>query len=290
MKDDKGNVIKNKLDYSVPAAVDWWVNVPLNHTASGVLDGILADNAGWGAIPGVSHERLAKRNTAKVAMIAEVQHRLKEVHPLHDAIVMGNALSEYDQNPEDPHNFEVIGVMDAVMNEHFAVFEQIDMKTGGLKLDKCVDDLDNIEKVAANKSKNVFCSFWPGLMVSPSGGADNLPQWWNNTEPKGGLASWKDVMTENIVFPMAAFLTVAEVNTYMTYALWYELHQGFVTCPEKPDSCCTPDNFYPELKKPLGNPLEKRVKVGAYQWRRKFEHATIFLDLEMPKNSSIIWS
>jgi hypothetical protein len=79
MKDDKGNVLKNKLDYSVPAAVDWWVNVPLNHTASGVLDGILADNAGWGAIPGVSHERLAKRNTAKVAMINEVQHRLKEV-------------------------------------------------------------------------------------------------------------------------------------------------------------------------------------------------------------------
>ena len=208
-------------------------------------------------------------------------------HAVNGGIVMGNGLTEYDQNPADPHNRRALAYMDAVQNEHFAVFEQIDHETGALLLDKCADVLDNIEWAAANTSKTVFASFWPGLMISPTGPTG--PRWWNDTQPRT-LYQWQQVMKRELVFPMAAFLTVAAPNVYMTYALWYELHQGFVPCPEAPESCACPPDFYPSLKKKLGKPLSERKLVGHYQWRREFMHATVFLDLVTPQNSSITWS
>jgi hypothetical protein len=91
-------------------------------------------------------------------------------------------------------------------------------------------------------------------------------------------------------FALALFLSVAQTNTFFFYgAVWYELHQGFVTCPEAEESCCAPDDWYPKLDKPLGAPKGERVAVAGrpYEWTREFEHATVFLNLNLPNASTV---
>ena len=63
---------------------------------------------------------------------------------------------------------------------------------------------------------------------------------------------------------------------------------GFVPCPEAPDSCAFPSVGYPELWKPLGAPLGPRVALAPYRWQRRFEHATVTLDLDDPIGGSAV--
>ena len=60
-----------------------------------------------------------------------------------------------------------------------------------------------------------------------------------------------------------------------------EDHQGFFPCPDAPDTCAMPDNFYSDyFTKPLGPPKGPRQKLGQYKWTRQFAHATVTLDLD----------
>lgn len=67
---------------------------------------------------------------------------------------------------------------------------------------------------------------------------------------------------------------------------------GFVPCPEAPDTCAAPPNWYPELAKPLGAPMGPRKQVGPYAWEREFEHALVHLDLsgDPYANTHITWN
>lgn len=47
---------------------------------------------------------------------------------------------------------------------------------------------------------------------------------------------------------------------------------------------------YPDLEKPLGAPLGERVLVKPYVWTRKFEHATVYLDLNQPNSSKVTFA
>ena len=73
--------------------------------------------------------------------------------------------------------------------------------------------------------------------------------------------------------------------------LTIQVHQGFVPCDDAPDTCALSSSFYADyLKRPLGAPKGKRVKVGAYKWTREFEHATVTLDLTSPlEGTSIVF-
>ena len=44
-------------------------------------------------------------------------------------------IKRYDQDPSDPHNRDTLKFMDAIQNEHFAVFEQL-YQNGSVRLDK----------------------------------------------------------------------------------------------------------------------------------------------------------
>mmetsp|Transcript_9360 Transcript_9360/g.28927 ORF Transcript_9360/g.28927 Transcript_9360/m.28927 type:complete len:193 (+) Transcript_9360:184-762(+) len=155
---------------------------------------------------------------------------------------------------------------------------------------RVADDLDNIEWAAAydEGSKTVFCSFWPGPIV---GFYKGWPKWPNNLQPPvADKRRWQYALAGHIVFPLAAFLTVVQPNVFMTYAAWYELHQGVVPCPNThPPQCAAPDNWYPELAQPLGRPLTNRTKVGPWAWARQFEHATVYVDLQDVVASRIDW-
>ena len=94
-------------------------------------------------------------------------------------VVMGNGFNEYsppNQDPTDPHNRESLQYMRAIQNEHFAAFEQVDRATGANDVVKVANVLDNIEWAAQNKSKVVFCSFWPGPAIGSVGSSDGCAE------------------------------------------------------------------------------------------------------------------
>lgn len=63
------------------------------------------------------------RYDAKHTLLQEMQGKFHA--DLSNGIVLGNGISEYDQDPTDPHNRDTLKFMDAIQNEHFAVFEQL---------------------------------------------------------------------------------------------------------------------------------------------------------------------
>ena len=101
---------------------------------------------------------------------------------------------------------------------------------------------------------------------------------------------WRKASEKYLEFNLAAFLTVAQQNTWFTQAVWYELHQGFVPCTNAAcDDTTLGKDFYADFfKKPLGQPQGLRERVGPYKWTREFKHATVTLDLDNPVAGSSI--
>ena len=171
LRDDNGNVVGHKdsthpsgqprIDWTNTAAADWWVSVPLAGAgADQLIDGVLADGAGYEKIPNITVARLQKLYTAKLAMLANLQAAFDKAG--RGGVVFGNGLSEYDQSPTDPHSRRILTATRGIQNEHFAAFEQVDPATGALRKDKVADVLANIEWAAAQKNadgspKQVVC-------------------------------------------------------------------------------------------------------------------------------------
>jgi hypothetical protein len=295
LRDDHGNVVRPdapQIDVLNGDAVAWWLSVPLAPSLRDI-DGVLADGAGFEHIGGVSGARLRALYAAKIALLSTLQARLEP----RGGMVLANGLSEYGLNPADPHNARLVGAAGGVQSEHYAAFEQIDPVSGGLRLDKVADALMRMERAA--KETAVFASFWAGPYTGFStlpGPGKGWPEYANGTQPCGAAqrncttadlyTGWRAKLQQYLEFNLASFLLIASPTSFFTQAVWYELHQGFVPCPEAPDACALPEDFYPLLKKPLGRPLGERVAMGAYRWSRRFTHANVSVDLEDPLGGS----
>jgi hypothetical protein len=298
LRDDHGNlVLPERIDVTSDAAAAWWISVP--PAGSPNISGVLADDAGYNALPNISSARLERLYSAKLAMLSRLQARFDAAG---GGVVFGNGLSQYDQSPTDPHNRRILEAVAGVQNEHFAAFEQVDAHTGALRKDKVAEVLSEIEWAAANESKNVFCSFWAGPYAGfeprGKGPGSGWPRYFDDSEPCGATRTnctdaelyrgWAVELTRWLPFNLAAFLSVASRTAFFTQAVWYELHQGFVPCPEAPDSCAFPQGGYPLLSRPLGPPLGRREALGQYRWRRRFANATVIVDLDDPLSGSSI--
>jgi len=303
LRDDNGNVVDGHFDFTIKEAAEWFVSIPLAAAdAADIIDGVLLDGAGFEKTRHISTDRLEQLMTAKLDMAAQLQAEFDKLG--RGGVVMGNGFSEYNQSPTDPHHFRILDSMHGILNEHFAAFEQVDRRTGALNKDKVSDVLDNIEFAStSNSSKQVFCSFWAGHYVgfsSEPGPGHGWPKYFDNSQPCGSKSStgthctrdqlysgWRQQLEKYLPFNLAAFLTVAQANTWFTQAVWYQDQQGFMPCPDRPNSCALGDSFYADyLKKPLGSPKGLRKKVSAYKWTREFEHATVTLDLNNPLGGS----
>ena len=92
---------------------------------SELIDGVLADSGGYTRYPNISTTRLEALEDSKFQMMGELQ---KIMSAANGGIVMANGLSMYgppnaDPRSPDDHNLKVLSHVDAVMNEHTAVFE-----------------------------------------------------------------------------------------------------------------------------------------------------------------------
>ena len=77
--------------------------------------------------------------------------------------VLGNGLSVYP-NPDEPDfGLSTLPYIGGIMNEHFAVFEQVNSTSDSLIKDLVVEDMVAIDKAIATPNKTVMLRFWPGL-------------------------------------------------------------------------------------------------------------------------------
>jgi len=130
-------------------------------------------------------------------------------------------------------------------------------------------------------------SGWP--VFAPQDPLNHAP---NGTKQEV-IQGWGKIMAQWLPYNLATFLTVAGPTTYFTQMVWYAAFQGFVPCPQAPDTCIDPQPIYATLmNKPLGPPLGARQQLGTYRWVRHFQHAVVTLDLDDPlgPGTSIVWN
>ena len=77
---------------------------------------------------------------------------------------------------------------------------------------------------------------------------------------------------------MAPYLIVAEKNVFLGYAWFYSVQTGWAPCPDAPGTCTAPPQWYPDLQRPLGEPLGPAQRNGTV-WTRSFAHASVYVDL-----------
>ena len=144
-----------------------------------------------------------------------------------------------------------------------------------------------IDRAAAwgNGSRTVFVQTWPGMYA----GVQEYPPVKDGGEVTPTTNDqWRQALRRHFPFAHALFLMVAESNVYWFYGgTWYAQNTGFIPCPQQPESCRAPPEWYPDLKKKLGPPLGKRVEIGFNVWQRDFVHAVVYLDLVRPTLSNV---
>ena len=298
LRDDAGVVVNSSagqplMDYSNPQAVAWWVSVPLNGTgspAASLIDGVLADGTGR-SIAGsgcftpssrISAARCDALVAAKSAMVSALQALFNSTN---GGIVLQNGLAFYPPpgSPAD-HNLYTLPDASGVMNEHFAVFEQV-LPDGSLNVSLVATVIETVQ-VAIDAGKIVVLGTWPGPLVTPF--TDVSPSWPGGTQPKT-LLNWRPVMLAKHAFAMAAYLTIATPRVFVQYELWYNgFQQGALPCDDAPATCVAPmsASWYPDLMKPLGAPLGPAFRVGNIYYR-SFAHANSTLNLDDPDASQV---
>ena len=62
--------------------------------------------------------------------------------------------------------------------------------------------------------------------------------------------------------------------------------------PDQNQTQTCPDQFFPELKCPLGKPLTPPQKVAEAEWEyiREYEHAKVFVDLSNQSATKVVFS
>ena len=312
LKDDEGNVYLERggpiLDASNADARAWWTSIPLLGDGDGtykgtpvseLIDGVLADSAGYGPFKNMSIARCEKLIDAKYKMMGDLQSMFTKAN---GGMVMANGISMYGGANADPrrpkdHNLEVLKYTNSIMNEHTAVFELVNSKNASLKVDDTSQNLDAILAAAKmdNGSKTVFIQSWPGLYAntnfrpSSKGPASVYPPVANGGEPTPqNNEEWRAALRSHFAFAHALFLSIATPNTYWFYgAVWYSTEDGYLPCPENLNRCPAPPEWYPDLEKPLGAPLGDRKLIAPYVWEREFEHAKVHVDLNQCNNSKV---
>lgn len=313
LKDDNGNTVLSQfgtpsMDYTKQAAVDLLVGMPIQDTdGPPILDGFLFDGAAvYNPISNISGARNEALKLATWRAAGLVQQRLTAAN---GGLVLANGMAGGPVDPfvNDPYNLGVLDHVNGIENERGTPsFEYVNHTTGAFYNDKVAANLAAVEKAAQydNGSRVYSGNYWAGPIVgfkkrTPGDNASGFPMYAagdpNNVAPTGTRAEifegWKQILSKWLPFNLAMFLIVAGDRSYFTQMVWYAAFEGFMPCPDAPDSCMAPSPFYPEMHKPLGPPAGPRQVLSTYKWVRHFEHATVTVDLDEPlgPGTSIVW-
>lgn len=144
---------------------------------------------------------------------------------------------------------------DGAMDERFGHFDN------GSSKEQIAEAIETIQSVGRS-GKIVLVKGWPGFSYREKE---------MMRKPRHELA---ELAKERITFPLACFLVAAQQHSYFCYTWGYrEKHGTF--------------DWYPEFDRPLGRPSGDAQRDG-WTYRRTFEHANVFVDLET-RTAKIDW-
>lgn len=235
-------------DPSNAAFRDWWSSVVAAELKRGPIDGVFVDALPQALTPGLARAVGADKAKAVVAGLRDMIALTKRKIGA-DKILLANGTRATDFR--EILDWEGI---DGVMIEHFAAFNTVtpaDIQA----------DLDTIA-IAAAKGRFVVIKGWPGF------------NWLEPEITKRPYAELLSIARERITFPLACFLAAAQPGSHFCYSWGYTDRQGML-------------DAYPEFDRPLGAPKGEAKRAG-WTYRREFEHASVFVDLEK-KTAKIEW-
>ncbi|RMF99755.1 MAG: hypothetical protein D6741_07990 [Planctomycetota bacterium] len=233
----------------------WWSDVAARAVHEYGCDGIFVDGAGTATIKWrrvTDADKVAALQEGLSAMLIEAR---KKMGP--QAIIIFNPLHG-DDGKHGPLGEQLLSITDGAMMDDFDRAPEV--RDPGKEY--LAAEIEEMRK-AANMGKIVVFKGWPGFT------------WWSDPELlKKPHDELHRIAAERISFPLACYLVGAGRYSYFCYTWgWLGEHGTF--------------DRYPEFEKPLGPPKGEATRDG-WTYRREFEHASVFVDLEH-KTARIEW-
>jgi len=247
-------------------------------TRKPVLDGFFLDGLNCDELcflPNVSHAVSMEIWNSSVQMIHDFQAELDALG--YDQLAIVNSLDSADKVATHAE------IASSSMVDHFGIIQFLDEETGDWLLEPMRELLFDVIRSPLNVNRTLLIKAWPGPIIHQK------DIWPDNSQPKttkGMQIAAKSLLNT----ALALFLLVAEETSWLSYSWFWHLGDY---APFGEDHTC-PDEFYPELKCPLGQPLgpPKEVSLnnkGGYRYSREYEHATVFVDLNDKDWTFVSW-
>ena len=239
-----------RYDLSNPKVRKWWVDVAEKNVDSKCIDGVFFDALIQVLAPSNKKQWGEEKYDAIAQGLKDLIKETRERIGEDKLIVYNGIRSTHNRNTGNnfPEN------TDAIMIEHFGYFNSSTKESMLL-------DIQEMEK-AGKSGKIVVFKAWPGFA------------WVDKDAMAKSDKEKRKIAENNIKFPLASFLVGAQEHSYFVYNWGYRLDNGVL-------------EWYPELDKPLGKPLNE-MKTNGWELSRNYEHADVMVNLET-KESKINW-
>ena len=248
----KKDEVTQYFDVERQEVQDWWSYAAADAVHKYGCDGIFVDGAVAGH-PGGSYARAFGDKKAEVmneAVFAMLRDARLKMGP--NQLIIFNPLHGTD-GKKTPLGREQLQVTDGAMIDDF--------DRGGDAKRQSTEYMVNTlgaMRHAARAGKIIVFKAWPDFTMKRRKDAAFRKRL---SMDKIRIEARKDIL-----FPLACFLLAVEQNCYFCYTWGWNPDQGSL-------------EWYPEFDQPLGPPQGDAIRDG-WTFRREFEHAAVFVDME----------
>ena len=239
-----------RYDLSNAEVREWWAREVRKAVINGSCDGVFMD-----AFPQITSEaNIALWGQEKFDSIQEgLLELIRLTRELTDssALLMFNGIRNTDALS---FGMEYLDMTDAAAIEHFDHFASTSKESIQRDMEAVME--------AGRRGKITILKTFPGF---------------NWTDSEKMSEPYEDLLQEareNITFPLACYLVVAEPYSYFNYSWGYSPNFGTL-------------EWYDELDRPLGEPLGAAVQDG-WEYTREFEHVKVWVNIET-REARIEW-
>ncbi len=228
-----------------PGFQDWWIATAKGVASDPAIDGIMIDAICKTDATDEGQRALypdARHGRAYV----ETATRLKS--EIGNKLLLGNAI----RAAKPRSNLDHLDYLDGSYVERWAV------PMGGRDFAEYVSEGMAAMSKALSEGKLVLFNSGPDVF--------------GNEEPPANPAELEQWMQQHILFPLAVFLIIAEEGAYFHWGAGPNVLPG-------PRTDVWRNDIYPELSRPLGNPLAPAVRDGDI-FTRSFEHLDVWVNLK----------